>query len=51
MEKNNVMAKKNYSKLDKIMLDVWVESALNKTLSKQNTKFGFMITRIRNLTS
>jgi hypothetical protein len=34
MEKNNVMAKKNYSKLDKIMLDVWVESALNKTLSK-----------------
>lgn len=34
MERNNAMVKNKYSKLDKIMLDVWVESALNKTLSK-----------------
>ncbi len=45
------MIKNNYSKLDKIMLDVWIESALIKTLSKYNIKFGFMITRIKNLMS
>ncbi len=50
MERNNAMVKNNYSKLDKIMLDVWVENTVNKTLSKQNTKYGFTITRIRNLT-
>jgi hypothetical protein len=51
MERDNAMVQKNYSKLDKIMLDVWIKSTLNKTLSKYNTKFGFTITRIRNLTS
>jgi hypothetical protein len=51
MERNNALVKKKYSKLDKIMFNVWVESALNKTLSKYNSKFEFLIIGIRNLTS
>ncbi len=40
------MSKNNYKELDKIMLDGWVNKALDQGLSKQNIKFGFKVTRI-----
>jgi hypothetical protein len=39
--KNNVMIKNKYTKLGKIKLVALVNKTLNKTLFKENIKFGF----------
>ncbi len=40
------MSKNNYKESNKIVLDGWVNKALDQGLSKQNIKFGFKVTRI-----
>jgi hypothetical protein len=42
-EKNVAMSKSNYMELDKITLIGWVDQALDKSITKQNIRFGFKV--------
>jgi hypothetical protein len=44
--KDNVIIKNKYTKLDKVKLVALVDKTLNKTLFKENIKFGFRVTSI-----
>jgi hypothetical protein len=42
-EKDVAMSKSNYMELDKITLIGWVDQALDKSITKQNIRFGFKV--------